>query len=281
MSKLKSLFLNASLVVLITGCVSPMQRPTSVAPSQRHIYPVSYLPALANMPMGSIAADNGQLIYRKWSSGAAATTGLMFGAIGALIANQSMKSDTRTGNRYLATLSSIDMRAETTAVLQGMDSLGKLENLQLINSQAATGRGFQLQPFLFLAVDNSGGGELLVILRVVERSGAEELWSGQYIGFIALDHQNSDLTALPEKVHQALISTLTFFLSDMRGELKVDVNEVVVTSSLDFVFTSNHLGYRVTPEIDGLVAFQAGGSLSGPYAGMQIHPAGSLSYADH
>lgn len=280
-SRLKLVMLIICLGLVLTGCVSPMQRPTPATQSDRQVYPVSYRPAMGHMPMGSVAANGGQLIYRKWNS-SAATTGLLLGPIGVLVANQSMKSGTRTsGTGYINALSAIDMKAETASTLQAMDNVEMLGDLKVVNSQPSGERAFQLRPFLFLALDDTNSSELLVILRVVEQQGVDELWSGQYISFIKLDDRSSDLALLPDEVREALQSTLTFFLADLRGELAVDSKKVVVKSNLGYVFTSGHLGYQVTPEIGGEVAFQAGGSLSGPYAGMQIHPAGSLSYTDH
>ncbi|MBV1928892.1 MAG: hypothetical protein KUG81_05210 [Gammaproteobacteria bacterium] len=258
-----------------------MQRPTPATQGDRHIYPVSYRPEMGHMPMGSVAANGGQLIYRKWKS-SAATTGLLLGPIGVLVANQSMKSGSRnSGNRFISPLSALDMKAETASALQTLENAEKLGDLKLVNGQLSGERAFQLRPFLFLALDDNNGSELLVILRVVEQQGVDELWSGQYISFIKLDDQSSDLSLLPGEVREALQSTLTFFLADLRGELAVDSKKVVVNSNLGYVFTSGHLGYQVRPEIAGEVAFQAGGSLSSPYAGMQIHPAGSLSYTAH
>jgi len=225
---IRLLFLLPFFVLSLSACQKGMVRPIQGNVSTS-IYAVDYVPSTWNLPMGAVVPEGSHLILHRQPSSEGVGLGIMFGVVGVMIANESMKSSTREAISSVDALKDLDPAAETRAILRDFKTDGELGNALTLADVAPAGRRYEVRPFLLLEADRNQDAQVSVIVRVAELGGdGKSAWTGQYMRHLphvmGLDQLNTATgAAAPERLREdtlaALRLTLRVMVLDLTGRL--------------------------------------------------------------
>lgn len=237
--KLKTLGIVFLAGLTLTGCMSTMQRPAPLK-SKTPIYTIKYKPDSMNFPVGSLVVDDSSVVIRSsmtdgQANGVMVST-VLFGVVGALVANSAMQSNTEKHITNAGILKKINLPQITFTTLRQMKKQKKLLPILQPVNHMVKGKRYELRPFLYFEANAKKQKELLVFLRVVQYDNAnKKRWLGQYVKHINMRNTKLllDEKILNHKIGTALQETINVFNQDLKGKLKKNENKKVTIKVKD------------------------------------------------
>lgn len=230
--KIKLLLTLAALSSMLIGCGGGMTRP--VVTGDVSLKTESYTPSTWDLPLGSVVPEGSNLVLHRQPSKAVGLS-VLFGPLGVVIANESLKSSTKEKVSALDSLRTLKAKIESDKLLAKLINDPTLGLNAALNSSAKNEHHFVLKPFILLEADRESSAQISVMLKLEEKNGKNEGWKGQYVrhlpeklSLVALS--NNDVSVDAEKIKQDTLDglklVLRVMLMDLNGKIDAAEKEV-------------------------------------------------------
>ncbi|MGD2117525.1 MAG: hypothetical protein PVG66_04140 [Chromatiales bacterium] len=226
--KIQHIFVIFILSVMLAGCTgSGMVRPV-VNGDKTTLHTEDYAPSTWNLPLGSVVPEGSNLVLHRQPSKSAGFS-LLFGPLGVIIANESLKTETREKVSALDVLRTLEVKHEVDEILSEMYRNGELGSNTSISHELPKEHHYLLQPYVLLESDRESSAQISVVLKVEEKIGEGNGWKGQYVRHLpwqmdlhTLSNGNSSIDS--EWVRRETLNALRLSLKVMAMDLEGSIN---------------------------------------------------------